>query len=313
MQQRNVARELGLVTASVAVLVHWLDPAPAVLATALIAAAAAAGTGPLVGEWRPWRMPLIPMVLPALAAISIAGIARVVAPVPWLALVFVAGWAGLTWLVGLETAPDALTPDKNPATGPVGVAAAARVTARSAVRLRARRRAEFGLARIVADPVVVTAPELPAHPRPLAVRSAALGLAFFGFVAAGGLVPGGLALDRQPMTTAHLAEFVALNAAIAGAVGYRLASLTSPSRFDRIVRVVAFGQYALPVAVATAALRSLALPRLFIPALLTLVSYAVTSLRESPEPVSQNARLLQEMAVLGIAALAVIAWGLIGK
>jgi hypothetical protein len=225
----------------------------------------------------------------------------------------VAGWAGLTWLVGLETAPDALTLDKNPATGPVGVAAAARVTARSAVRLRARRRAEFGLARIVADPVVVTAPELPAHPRPLAVRSAALGLAFFGFVAAGGLVPGGLALDRQPMTTAHLAEFVALNAAIAGAVGYRLASLTSPSRFDRIVRVVAFGQYALPVAVATAALRSLALPRLFIPALLTLVSYAVTSLRESPEPVSQNARLLQEMAVLGIAALAVIAWGLIGK
>ncbi len=129
MQQRNVARELGLVMASVAVLVHWLDPAPAVLATALIAAAAAAGTGPLVGEWRPWRMPLIPMVLPALAAISIAGIARVVAPVPWLALVFVAGWAGLTWLVGFETAPDALTVDKNPATGPVGVAAAARVTA----------------------------------------------------------------------------------------------------------------------------------------------------------------------------------------
>jgi len=312
MGQRNVARELGLAVASVAVLIHWLDAAPAVLATALIAAAAAAGTGWIVGEGRPWRMPLIPMVLPAVAALSIAGIARIVAPVPWLAFVFAAGWAGVAWLVRLETAPEALAVAGDLGAEP-GVGAAARAFAPPAVRLRPRRRAEFGLARIVAEPVVVDTRELPPHPRPLAVRSAALGLAFLAFAAAGGLVPGGLALDREPMTTAHLVEFVALNAAIAGAVGYRLAALTSPSRFDRIVRVVAFGQYALPVAVATAALRSLALPRLFIPALLTLVSYAVTSLRESPEPVSQNARLLQELAVLGIAALAVIAWGLIGK
>jgi len=313
MQQRNVARELGLVVASIAVLVHWLDPAPAGLATALIAAAAAVGTGSVGGEWRPWRMPLIPMVLPALAAVSIAGIARIVAPVPWLVLVFVAGWTSLAWLVGLETAPETLAADGATAAEPGGVVAAAPVAAPPAVRLRARRRAEFDLPRIVTDPVVVKTPELRPHPRPLAVRASALGLAFFGFVAAGGLVPGGLALDRQPMTTAHLAEFVALNAAVAGLVGYRLASLTSPSRFDRLVRVVAFGQYALPVAVATAALRSLALPRLFIPALLTLVAYAVTSLRESPEPVPQNARLLQELAVLGIAAVAVIAWGVMGK
>jgi len=93
MQQRNVARELGLVVASVAVLVHWLDPRPAVLVTVLIAVAAAAGTGPLVGEWRPWRMPLVPMALPTLAAFAIAGISRVVDPVPWLAFVFLAGWA----------------------------------------------------------------------------------------------------------------------------------------------------------------------------------------------------------------------------
>jgi len=94
--------------ASVAVLVHWLDAAPALLVTALIVAAAAAGTGPIVGEWRPWRMPLIPMALPALAAFSIAGIARVVAPVPWLPLLFVAGWAGVAWAVRLETAPEVL-------------------------------------------------------------------------------------------------------------------------------------------------------------------------------------------------------------
>jgi hypothetical protein len=62
--------------------------------------------------------------------------------------------------------------------------------------------------------------------------------------------------------------------------------------------------------VAAAALRSLALPRLFIPALLALVTYVVTVVRESPEPVPQNRRLLQELALLGVAALAVIVWGL---
>ena len=298
MQQRNVARELGLAVASVAVLVHWLDAAPALLVTALIVAAAAAGTGPIVGEWRPWRMPLIPMALPALAAFSIAGIARVVAPVPWLPLLFVAGWAGVAWAVRLETAPEVLHAVMVPGMEPVGVAAAV-ATAPPAVRLRPRRRVEFDLPQIVAEPVVVNTPELPPHPRPLAVRSAALGLAFLAFVAA--------------LTRNHLVEFVILNGAIAGVVGYRMAALSSPNRFDRIVRVVAIGQYAVPVAVAAFALRSLALPRLFIPALLTLVAYAVTSLRESPEPVPQNRRLLEELAVLGVAALAVVAWGLAVK
>jgi hypothetical protein len=313
MQQRNVARELGLLVASVAVLVHWLDPAPAVLATALIATAAAAGTGPLVGEWRPWRMPVVPMVLPALAAVSIAGIARVVAPLPWLALVFVAGWMVVAWVVQLETAPDVLTAADAPALESGVAGATATATPRSFVRRRPKRRAEFDLPQIVADPVVVNTPELPPHPRPLAVRSAALGLAFLGFVAAGGLVPGGLALDRQPLSTRHLAEFVVLNAAIAGLVGYRMAALTAPHRFDRIVRVVAIGQYALPVALAAYALRTLALPRLFIPALLGLVVYLVTDVRESPEPLPQNVRLLQELALLGFAAVAVVAWGLAAK
>ena len=105
MQQRNVARELGLAVASVAVLVHWLDPAPAILVTALLAGAAAAATIPLVGEWLPWRMPLIPTVLPALAAFAIAGTARVLAPFPWLILDFAIGWALVAWIFGLETAP----------------------------------------------------------------------------------------------------------------------------------------------------------------------------------------------------------------
>jgi hypothetical protein len=309
MQQRNVARELGLVVASVAVLVHWLGAAPALLVTALIVAAAASGTGPLVGEWRPWRMPLVPMVLPALAAFSIAGIARVVAPVPWLAFVFVAGWAVTAWVVDLETAHDVLTAPEASADPPVSVVAAAVTTAPPTVRVRPKRRAEFDLAQIVTEPVVVATPELPPHPRPLAVHAVALGLAFVAYAAAGGLVPGGLALDREPLSATHLAEFVFLCAGIAGVVGYRLASLTTPHRFDRIVRVVAVGQYALPIAVASAVLRSMALPRLFIPALLALATYVITVVRESPEPIQQNRRLLRELGLMGIAALAVIVWG----
>jgi hypothetical protein len=310
MQQRNMARELGLVVASVAVLVHWPDAAPAMLVTALIAAAAATGTGPLVGEWRPWRMPLVPMVLPAMAAFSIAGIARVVAPMPWLALVFVSGWAITAWVVGLETAPEVLSAPEASVEPPVSVVAAAVATSPPTVRVHPKRRAEFDLPQIVTEPLNIPTPEFPPHPRPLAVHTAALGLAFLAYVAAGGLVPGGLALERERLSTTHLAEFVALSAAIAGAVGYRLASLTTPHRFDRIVRVVAVGQYALPIAVAAAVLRWMALPRLFIPALLTLVTYVVTVVRESPEPVPRNRRLLQELAVFGVAALAAIVWGL---
>ncbi len=312
MQQRNVARELGLAVASVGILVHWLDTGPAVVATALIAAAAALGTGPLVGEWRPWRMPLVPMALPVLAAFSIAGISRVVSPVPWLGLVFLAGWAIVAWSVALETAPEVLAPAE-PEDRHAGLVAAAVSVVPPAVRMRPKRRAEFDIPQIVSEPVIVSTPELPPHPRPVAVRTAALGLAFLGFVAAGGLVPGGLALDREALTTNQMAAFVALNAVIAGVVGYRLAALSSPHQFDRIVRVVAIGQYGVPVGLAAALLRSLALPRLFIPALLTLVTYLVTGLRESQEPVTQNQRLLQELVVLGTAGIAAVAWGLLAR
>ncbi|MFI5259133.1 MAG: hypothetical protein ACHQ01_05930 [Candidatus Limnocylindrales bacterium] len=319
MQQRNLARELALVVAPVAVLVHWLDPAQAVGVTALITFAAAAGTATIAGQWRPWRWPAIPLALPALAAFSIAGIARVVDPVPWLAIVFAVGCAMLAWVVGLETSAAALAAPEDPDASepPDGeswsIESSAATLAPQAVRLRPKRRAEFDLAQIVAEPINLDQPELPPHPRPVAVRAAAFALTFLGFVAVGGLIPGGLVLTRQPMTTTHLVEFVTLNAAVAGVAGYRLASLLSPGHFDRIVRVVAVGEYAIPVAAAAVVLRALTLPLFFIPALLTLLVYMATGLRESPEPIQLNRRLLQEMAVLSVAALAVIAWGLMAK
>jgi len=274
----------------------------------LIVVAAAAGTGPLIGESRPWRMPLVPMVLPALAAFSIAGISRIVDPMPWLVIIFLVGWAVLTWVVNLETSPEVIA-SRQAAMAEPGLVGRAVSTEPPRVRFVPKRRAEFDLPIIIAEPVVVNTPELPPHPRPLAVRSAAFGLAFFAFVASSALVPGGLAIDRAPISTAHLVELVVLNAAIAGLIGYRIASLTSPHRFDRLVRVVAVGQYAVPIAAVTFVLRTMALPRLFIPALLAVTVYAATDLRESPDPVPQNPRLLQELGLLGMAAAAAVAWG----
>jgi hypothetical protein len=306
MHQRSRARELGLIVATLGVLVHFVDPTPAAGATVLVAAVAALGMGNLLGEARPWRMPLIPLVLPALAAVSIVGIARLVEPGPWLGAVFLAGWAAVTWVAGLELAPAAADTDAAAA----AMSAATFAAPSPAVRLRPRRRAEFDLAQIVAEPIE-TGPEVPPHPRPVAVRATSLGLAFVAFTAIGGLVPGGLAGAGGPLSGPAFAATVALDVLVGGFVGYRIASISCTSRFDRIVRVLAVGQYAVPVGVAGALLRALALPRLFGPALLTLVAYVVTVVRESPEPVLYNRRLLQEAAVLGLAGALAVVWGLL--
>lgn len=310
MQQRNVAREVGLVVASIAVMVHWLDPGPALLVAALTAAAAAVATGPVVGEWRPWRMPTIPLALPALAAFSIAGIARVVVPVPWLILDFVIGWAVVARVFALETAPDVLTAPLTPDQASVSPTGVVLATAPPTFRMRPVRRAEYDLPQIVAEPVIGNTPELPPHPHPMAVRVAALGLAFLGFVGAGGMVPNGLALARESLTMPRLVEFAILCGLVAGVAGYRLAALGSPHRFDRVVRVVAFGQFAVVVAITGGVLRTVGLQRLFVPALLTLVIYVLTALRESPDPLVENRSLFQELVVLCGAAFVVIVWGL---
>ncbi len=295
-----------MIVATLGVLVHFVDPTPAAGATVLVAAVAALGMGNLLGEARPWRMPLIPLVLPALAAVSIVGIARLVEPGPWLGAVFLAGWAAVTWVAGLELAPAAADTDAAAA----AMSAATFAAPSPAVRLRPRRRAEFDLAQIVAEPIE-TGPEVPPHPRPVAVRATSLGLAFVAFTAIGGLVPGGLAGAGGPLSGPAFAATVALDVLVGGFVGYRIASISCTSRFDRIVRVLAVGQYAVPVGVAGALLRALALPRLFGPALLTLVAYVVTVVRESPEPVLYNRRLLQEAAVLGLAGALAVVWGLL--
>jgi hypothetical protein len=301
MRERNGAAELGFIVAALAIAARFLDVGPALAMIGLLAATVAAGTGRLIGDWRPWRNPLTPVALPMLAAFSIAGVGREV-PAQAAPLVFLAGWLALWWIVDLE-----LLGFFAPPAGEMARAAAERP--RTTTRIRTRRRPESELPQLVVEEVVDAPPE-PPHPRQFAVRLAAIGLAFAGFVAVGGIVPDALPGAAQPATARELAGAVLLDAAVAAVVGYRIAALLVPGRADRIVRVLALIQYGVPAALAGWAFREVSMPRLFGPALLTLIVYAVTAMRESPDPIVLNRRLLQELGLLLLVGAAAAAWGL---
>jgi hypothetical protein len=259
MQQRNGARELGLIVATLAVLGRFVADMPLWVAATLAVVVAAAGTAGLLGELRPWRWPLDRVVLPGLAAFAAMGTARMVDPVPWLAFAFVGSWLVVAWVVGLE---------------------------------------------IVAGEVDGV------HARSTSARLGAFGLAFLGFAAIGGLVPAGLAGDGQPLTVAAFMATVALDVAIGGLAGYRIAALRPHTPGEA---VVAFYLYSMVLAPAGVLVRVLALPRLFGPAVLALATYLVTSLRESEESLPFNVRLLEETAALAAAGALVIVVGLLVK
>jgi hypothetical protein len=259
MQDRNGARELGLIVATLAVLGRFVAEMPLYMAAALAVVVAAAGTAGLLGELRPWRWPLDRIVLPGLAAFAAMGTARMVDPVPWLAFAFVGSWLVVAWVVGLEIAAGEVD----------GV-----------------------------------------HARSTSARLGAFGLAFLGFAAIGGLVPAGLAGDGQPLTVAAFMATVALDVAIGGLAGYRIAALRPHTAGEAIV---AFYLYSMILAPAGVLVRVLALPRLFGPAVLALATYLVTSLRESEKPLPFNVRLLEETAALAAAGALVIVVGLLVK
>jgi hypothetical protein len=282
-QERNGARELGLVTATLAVGVHFVDGPPLWIATALMIAAVVAAVTQLRGDWRPWRVSPERLVLPGLAAFAAAGIAHLFAPVPWLALVFVGSWLLVTWVVELETA-----------TGGGDVAAAPGHVAVARADVQSAQPAGTG----------------DGHSRPFEVRVGTLGIAFLAFAAVGGFVPAGLAGDGRTLTAVALVATIALDVVIGGLAGYRIAALRVRTLREG---VVAMYQYAVASGHIGGFLRVLALPRLFGPALLTLLLYLVTGLRESPTPIRRSRRLIEESGLLVLAGAAAVVWGLLAK
>ena len=268
MQQRNGARELGLIVATLAVLGRFVEDAPLWLATALAVLVAVAGTASLLGGQRPWRWPLDRVALPGIAAFLSMGCARLVDPVPWLALAFAGSWALTAWVVATETAPVQRG----------GMAAAA-------------------------------TPE-GTHARPTAARLGAFLVAFLGFAAIGGIIPGGVAGDGQPLRVGAFLATIILDVAVGGLAGLRIATVRPHTPGQA---AAAFYVYSMVVAPLGVLVRVLALPRLFGPAILVLAVYVVTSLRESDGPLRFNFRLLEETGVLILTVAAVVVVGLLVK
>jgi hypothetical protein len=291
MTQRNGARELGLIVATLAVLSRFVADDTLLGAAVLIVFVAVAGTAGILGEWRPWRWPAAHIVLPGLAAFGAVGAVHLMDPVPWLGPTFVATWIVVTWVVGAEidlvgrAAADAVREERAHAAVPVTSAAAA----------------------IAA---VAAATERAARNRPTTARLGAFGLAFLGYVAVGGLVPGALAGDGQQLTAAVFAATVVLDVVVGVLAGYRLTALGPHTRGKVLVAIYLYALILVPVAVTV---RVLALPRLFGPAVLALATYVITSLRESDEPLRFNGRLLEETAALVVAGALVVVVGLLAR
>ena len=282
-QERSGARELGLVTAALAVSVHFVDGPPLWIATGFMIAAVVAAVTHLLGDWRPWRVSPERLVLPGLATFGVAGIAHLFGPVPWLAVVFVGAWLLITWVVELETA----TGEGHKALAPAHVVVAK------------------------GDPQgAEPAGSGDGHSRPFEVRVGTLGIAFLAFAAVGGFVPGGLAGDGKTLTALALVATIALDVVIGGLAGYRIAALRVHTWREG---VVAMYQYAVASGHIGGFLRVLALPRLFGPALLTLLLYLVTGFRESPTPIRRSRRLIEESGLLVLAGAAAVVWGLLAK
>jgi hypothetical protein len=268
---RNGAYELGLIVAVLALAGPFLSDATLWIVTGLVVLAAAAGTAGLLGRTWPRRWPIDRLILPSIAAFASLGIARLFDPVPWLAFVAALSFAMIAWVVAIETAPV--------------------------------------LAYAAATPDVSDAvPEAGSHARATSARLATFGLAFAGFAAIGGLVPGGVAGEGQPLTLNTFLAVVMLDLVIGGLAGYRLVALHPHTRGQALTAIYV---YVLAMTAGGVTVRVLGLPRLFGPAELVLLLYLVTSLRESGEPIRRNARLIEETAILSLFGVVVAVLGLL--
>ena len=151
-------------------------------------------------------------------------------------------------------------------------------------------------------------------------RTALLGLvmlvAFVAFTGIAAAIPG--ALVEPPPTGVEapvaglplegLALLAALDGLVAGILGYRMAALEAPNLRRALAAALS---YAAVIAIAAAALRAMALPRLVGPALLTLVLYLWTAYRSVPRGTRRDPRWIWEILLLAALGLLVVIWNLV--
>jgi len=138
-------------------------------------------------------------------------------------------------------------------------------------------------------------------------------LAFVAFAGVAGAIPGGLAesspgVPAPPLNEGGLLQLALADAVVAFLLGYRLSAMRAPT-----VREAAWaaGTFAVIIAVAAAALRALAIPRLLGPAVLAVVFYLWSAYRAAPGSERRSASWLWEYGILALAAVLVIAWNVL--
>ena len=159
-------------------------------------------------------------------------------------------------------------------------------------------------------------PPRSADPRnPSLVLLLALVLAFVAFTGTAGAIPGAFVepplsagAQAPPLPVRDLALLATGDAIVAFLLGYRLTAL----RVTRMRDVVwSAGTYAFLIAIASAAVRALAVPRLLGPAVLTVALYIWSAYRAAPGAERHSAQWLLEYAVLAAVAALAVAWNVL--
>jgi hypothetical protein len=142
---------------------------------------------------------------------------------------------------------------------------------------------------------------------------------FIAFVGAAALVPGGLANTIgsagaagggrvPPLSAADLLVLASADALIAGLLGYRAAALRVINIRDALWSAAT---YAVAIAIAAAALRAMAIPRLIGPALLTLAFYLWDAIHGASPARRRDPAWIWQTALLVVLGGLVAGWNLL--
>jgi hypothetical protein len=139
-------------------------------------------------------------------------------------------------------------------------------------------------------------------------------VAFIGFTGVAAMVPGGLVQPNAdggvtpPLSETYLLVLAGGDAIIAFLLGYRAAALRVISLRDALWSAVTYGA---AIAIAAAALRAIAIPRLMGPALLTLAFYLWDAFHGASPARRRDANWIWQTLLLAALGVAVVAWNLL--
>jgi hypothetical protein len=277
---RTRLTELVTLVVGAAVVGLLLDGWPLWLAGIALGLATAAGAFVILAPHDPRGVPVESLALPAVAGTGTLGIAHLAGPT----------WAAVAAL----------------AIGGALVAAAVALEIRMLAPAGQRDERVRGFVVLLALVVAFVAFSGIAVGIPGGVAGEATGVAAGALGA--GAASGTVGFLDMTLDERHLALLVAAHALVAFVLGYRLSALRMSTLRGATWSA---GTFAVVIAIATAAIRALAVPRLLGPAALTVVFYLWSAYRAAPGAERRSAQWIWEYAVLAVAAAITVAWNLL--